>query len=150
MPTDLGKVSAIQDLGALVGRVLMSAIFIWGGYQKLMDAAGTKAEIAGLGVPFPDIVWMVAVVVELVGGLALLLGVQTRLVALVLAVWCIATAWVAHSNFADPDMQIHFMKNVAMAGGFIVIAVFGGGAYTVERALAIPIRGARVRPSQNP
>jgi putative oxidoreductase len=75
-------------------------------------------------------------VIELIGGLLLLLGVQTRVVAAVLGLWSIATALAAHTNFADLDMQIHFMKNVAMAGGYAVLAGFGGGAYTLERLLA--------------
>jgi putative oxidoreductase len=134
MPTDLRPTSATQDLGALIGRVLMSAIYIWSGYDKLMAAAGTQAYFASLGVPLPGAAWLVAVIVELVGGLALLLGIRTRLVGVVLGVWSIATAIAGHSNFADPDMQIHFMKNVAMAGGFAYVAVFGAGAYALERA----------------
>jgi putative oxidoreductase len=86
---------------------------------------------------------VVTVVVEFVGGLALLIGIQTRLVALVLALWCIATAIVGHSNFADPNMQIHFMKNVAMAGGFIFIALFGGGAYAIDAVLGRSRPGTR-------
>ena len=75
--------------------------------------------------PLPWAAWFVSVVVELVGGLALLLGLRARSAATILGLWCIATAIVAHSNFADPEMKIHFMKNVAMAGGFAFIAVFG-------------------------
>jgi len=84
----------------------------------------------------PGVVWLITVVVELIGGLALLLGVQTRLSALVLGIWCIATALVAHTNFADLNMQIHFMKNLAMAGGLIFIALFGAGAYSWDRSRA--------------
>lgn len=125
-----------QDLAALVGRILMSAIFIWSGYAKLMSPVGTQAYFAHVGVAFPQLVWVATVVIELIGGLLLLLGIQTRVVAAVLGVWSIATAIVAHANFADPDMQIHFMKNVAMAGGYAVLAGFGGGAYTLERLFA--------------
>ncbi len=125
-----------QDLAALVGRILMSAIFVWGGYVKLMSPVGTQAYFAHLGVAFPQLVWVIAMVIELIGGLLLLLGVQTRVVAAVLGLWSIATALAAHTNFADLDMQIHFMKNVAMAGGYAVLAGFGGGAYTLERLLA--------------
>lgn len=125
-----------QDLAALIGRVLMSAIFVWSGYVKLMSPAATQAYFTQVGVAFPQLVWVVAVVIELIGGLLLLLGVQTRVVAGILGVWSIATALAAHTNFADVDMQIHFMKNVAMAGGYAVLAGFGGGAYTLERLLA--------------
>jgi len=135
MSTRSETLGVTQDLGALLGRLLMSAIFIWSGYDKLIAPGGKQAYFAQLGLPLPAIAWAVTVVVEFIGGLALLIGVQTRLVALVLAVWCIATAIVAHSNFADPNMQIHFMKNVAMAGGFIFIALFGSGAYAVDAIL---------------
>ena len=124
-----------NDLGTFVGRVLMSAIFVWSGFDKLMAPAGTQAYFAKLGVPLPVVAWIVAVVVEFVGGLALLLGFQERLTALILGLWCIITALAGHTNFADPDMQIHFMKNIAIAGGFIYIALFGPGPYTLERAL---------------
>jgi len=124
-----------QDAAALLGRVLMSAIFIWTGYMKLISPAATQAYFAHVGVALPQLAWIVAVVVELLGGLALLLGVQTRVAAVVLGIWCIATAITAHSNFADPDMQIHFMKNVAMAGGFVVLAGFGGGSYSLGAVL---------------
>jgi putative oxidoreductase len=122
-----------QDLAALVGRILMSAIFIWGGYEKLTAPAGTQAYFAHLGVTFPQLVWAAAVAIELIGGLLLLLGIQTRVAAAILGVWSIVTALVAHTNFADLDMEIHFMKNVAMAGGYAVLVGFGGGAYTLGR-----------------
>jgi putative oxidoreductase len=131
----LVKSDVAQDVAALIGRVLMTGLFIWSGYGKLMAAAGTQAYFAQLGLPVPALVWLVAVVVELGGGLALLLGFQARLAAAILAVWCIVTAISGHSNFADMDMQIHFMKNVAMAGGFVFIATFGAGRYTLQRAL---------------
>jgi putative oxidoreductase len=79
---------------------------------------------------------LAAVLIECLGGLALLLGLQPRLAAAVLAVWCILTAIAGHSNFAEADMQIHFMKNVAMAGGFVFIATFGVGAYTLQNVLS--------------
>jgi putative oxidoreductase len=76
--------------------------------------------------------------------LALLLGVWTRLTALVLRIWCIVTAVTGHSNFADLDMQIHFMKNLAMAGGFAYMALFGAGAYSLDRFLG-PFGSAAVQ-----
>ena len=131
MPARAELSASQRDGAALLGRALMSAIFIWAGYGKLMSPAATQAYFAKAGVVLPPLVWIVAVVVELLGGLALLLGIQTRLVALILGLWCIATAITAHSNFADADMQIHFMKNVAMAGGFVLLAAFGGGNHTL-------------------
>jgi putative oxidoreductase len=130
----------IEELATLIARLIMSAPFIWTGYTKLTTAAGTQAYFAKLGLPVPELAWGVAVAVELLGGLAVLLGIQTRVAGIILAAWCIATAIVAHSNFSDPNMVIHFMKNVIMAGGFLYVAVFGAGAYTIGQIIG---RGPR-------
>jgi putative oxidoreductase len=122
-----------RDAGTLVGRVLMSLIFIWAGYGKLIAPTATIGYFGASGLPIPQAAWLIAVVVELGGGIALLLGLQARLVGLVLAVWCVATAVIGHSNFADHNMQIHFMKNITMAGGFLYVAMLGAGRYTITR-----------------
>lgn len=122
-----------RDAITLVGRILLTALFIWSGFAKLIAPAATAAGFAKGGLPVPYAAWAVAVLIELGGGLALLLGVQARIMGWILAAWCIATALVAHTNFADHNMEIHFMKNVAMAGGFLYVAAFGAGRYTVAR-----------------
>ena len=132
--------SRIEELATLIARAIMSAPFIWTGYSKLIAAAGTQAYFAKLGLPVPVLAWSVAVAVEMLGGLAILLGIQVRVAGITLASWCIATAIVAHSNFSDPNMVIHFMKNVIMAGGFLYVAVFGAGAYTIGQIIG---RGSR-------
>jgi putative oxidoreductase len=121
----------------LLGRLLMSVIFILGGVGKLAAPAATIAGFAGHGLPVPEAAYAVAVFVELFGGLALLLGFATPAAAAVLGVWCIATALVAHTNFADRNMMIHFMKNLAMAGGLAYVWVFGAGAYSVDTLRAL-------------
>jgi putative oxidoreductase len=129
----LGQSDTARNLGTLIGRALMSAIFIWSGYGKLIATGATKEYFESLGVPLPGLALIVSVIIELGGGLLLLTGIQGRLVALILAVWCIITAITGHSNFADPGMQIQFMKNLAMSSGFLYIALFGVGAYSVKR-----------------
>ena len=116
----------------LLARILMSVIFILSGLLKLGTAAATQALLAKLGLPLPILAWLIAVVVELGGGLALLFGLATRQVAIVLALWCVTTALVAHSNFADRQMQVHFMKNLVMAGGFLYVFAYGAGALSVD------------------
>jgi putative oxidoreductase len=133
METKSEGATGAQDLAALVGRVMMSALFLWGGVAKLTTAAHMDAYFSSLGLPFPDLLRLFAVAVELGGGLAVLFGFQTRLAAAGLAVWCIVTALAGHANFADTGAQVHFMKNVAMSGGFIFIAAFGPGAYALAR-----------------
>ena len=124
-----------SDALALAGRALASVIFILGGWTKLMGMAGTKAYFAKVGVPLPEVAYWVAVAVELGGGVLFLLGLQTRLLGIVLAVFCIATALLAHANFADPGQQISFLKNLSMAGGFLAFAAFGGGTLSLDQAL---------------
>ncbi|MBV9748962.1 MAG: DoxX family protein [Acetobacteraceae bacterium] len=116
----------------LLGRVLASAIFILGGYGKLMAAAATQAGFANIGVPMPHVAYPVSVAIELGGGLLLLLGLQTRFIALVLAAWCIATAALAHTNFAVREQEINFLKNVCMCGGFLAFWVAGPGTFSLD------------------
>jgi putative oxidoreductase len=119
----------------LVGRILISAIFIWAGWGKLMAMAGTIAYMEKSGLPMPTAAYWVAVLMELGVGLALFFGLFTRLSGAALAFWCIVTALVAHTNFADHNMEVHFMKNVAMCGGLLYVAAFGGGAYSLDALL---------------
>lgn len=128
--------NASADAVLLLGRLLASVIFILSGYGKLMAAAGTKAYFAKVGVPVPDIAYLIAVAVELGGGLLFLLGLQTRAVAVLLAVFCVATALLAHTNFADMAQLIQFTKNLCMAGGFLAFSVAGAGAYSLDAAMA--------------
>jgi putative oxidoreductase len=123
---------AAPNAAAAAGRVLMSIIFLLSGFQKLGGFSGTAAYMASEGLPAPDLAALVAIVVECVGGLLVLIGYRTRVVGLVLAVWCIATALIAHTNFADPNQMVHFLKNLAMAGGFLQLAAFGGGAWSID------------------
>jgi putative oxidoreductase len=121
-----------ENAATLIGRVLMSLLFILGGWGKLMAPAATQAMLAGHNLPMPEAGWLVAVVIELGGGLAILFGLLTRPVAFVCAVWCVVTALIAHTNFADRNMEIHFFKNMGLAGGFLYIAVLGAGAWSLD------------------
>lgn len=122
-----------MDWVALLGRILMSAIFIWAGVLKAMAPSGTIAYFAHDGLPVPGAAYAVALVVEIAGGVLFLVGWRTRPVALVLAIWCIATAMVAHYHPGDRNQVIHFMKNVCMAGGFLQAVAFGAGRFSVDR-----------------
>lgn len=125
-----------HDPALLVGRILASAIFILSGYGKLMAMAATKAYFAQSGVPLPEVAYYVAVAVELGGGILFLLGFQTRLMALILAVFCVATALLAHLDFSNRGQEINFMKNVCMTGGFLAFLAAGGGAFSLDRAFS--------------
>ncbi|WP_426411185.1 DoxX family protein [Bradyrhizobium ganzhouense] len=115
-----------------VGRVLIGLPFAMSGLGKLGAYAATTGLINAVGLPFPPLAFAVAVAVELGGGLLLIAGYQARTVGLVLAVFSIATAVSFHSNFADQNQMIHFLKNVMMAGGLLQIAAFGAGALSID------------------
>ncbi|GAB3252670.1 DoxX family protein [Chitinimonas naiadis] len=116
----------------LIGRILMAAIFLLSGVSKIAGPAATKGYIASAGLPFPDLAYLVAVVVEIVGGILLLVGYRTRIVSLVLAAFTVAAAFGFHSNLADQNQMIHFLKNLAMAGGLLQVVAFGAGYFSLD------------------
>ena len=114
-----------------LGRLLLSLIFIWAGWTHLMAPSGTIGYIASKGLPLPTIAFVLDVIVELGGGLILLIGLATRWVALVLAVFCLITAFVFH-GFGDMANEINAMKNIAMTGGFLFVFAHGAGAWSLD------------------
>ena len=114
------------------GRLLIGLPFAMSGLGKLAATGPTKQMIAAAGLPFPALALAVAIVVELGGGLALVAGYRTRFVAAVLAVFSIAAALSFHTNFADQNQMIHFLKNVMITGGLLQIIAFGAGALSVD------------------
>lgn len=121
----------------LAARVLMAAIFVMGGYSKLMAGPdGLTAMLAGRGLPLPELGYWIAVLVELGGGLLIAFGLLTRPAALVLAIWCIVTGVMFHYIPSDKNMMIHFWKNICMAGGFIQVVAFGAGVWSIDAMLS--------------
>jgi putative oxidoreductase len=116
-----------------IGRVLIGLPFAMSGLSKLAAYGPTAAKIGAVGLPFAPLAFAVAVAVELGGGLLLILGYRVRPVALALAVFSLATAVSFHSNFADQNQMIHFLKNVMMAGGLLQITAFGAGTISIEK-----------------
>jgi putative oxidoreductase len=111
----------------------MAAIFIQAGITKAMAPAATMAMLTGRGLPVPGIAYAVTLLVEIGGGVLFLLGWKTRCAALTLAIWCVATALVAHYHPDDRGQMVHFMKNLCMAGGFLQAFVYGAGRFSVDR-----------------
>lgn len=118
---------------ALAGRVLLAAIFILSGASKLADPAGTAGYIASAGLPFATLGAWGAIVLELGGGLALIAGYRTRLVALALAGFSLIAALLFHAALGDQNQFIHFFKNVGLAGGLLQVAAFGPGRFALTR-----------------
>ena len=129
-----------------VGRLLIGLPCAMSGLGKLAAFGQTTAMIAAAGLPVPPLAYVVAVAVELGGGLLLIAGYQTRLVATALALFSIATAVSFHNNFADQNQMIHFLKNVMMAGGLLQIAAFGAGAISLDNRFSRD-RGALAKPA---
>ena len=119
-----------------VGRILVAAIFILSGLGKIGAPAATQGYIAAMGLPAPVLAYIGAIVVELGGGLLLLAGYRTRLVAAALAVFSIVTAFVFHHALADQNQMIHFLKNFAMAGGLLQFVAYGAGRISVDGRVA--------------
>jgi putative oxidoreductase len=115
-----------------VGRLLIGGIFLMSGLGKLPAYTAMTAAISGAGLPFAPLGYAVALVVEIGLGALLLIGYRARAVALVLAIWCVVTAIFFHSNFADQNMMIHFLKNLMIAGGLLQIVHFGAGAVSLD------------------
>ncbi len=116
----------------LVGRILLAAMFILAGYAKLTDIAGTAGWFGSIGLPVPTVTAVVVGLVELIGGLAVLVGYQTRIAAIVLALFTVGASLIAHTNFADMTQFLFFQKNFAIVGGFLVLAAAGAGAYSLD------------------
>lgn len=117
---------------SLAGRVLLSAIFVLSGISKVSAPAGMIGYIESVGLPFPNLALAIAILVEVVGGIALILGYRTRLVAAGLALFSVATALAFHNELADQSQFIHFFKNIAMAGGLLQVAAFGAGRFSLD------------------
>lgn len=134
-----------RDILILVARVLLAFMFIMAGFGKLTDAAGTAGMIAGAGLPQATALAYLAGLFELVAGLAVLVGFQLRIVGWALALFCVFTGFVFHGSAINvptfpPEAngwlstlnQIMLMKNLTLAGAYILLATVGAGALSVD------------------
>ena len=134
-----------QSLVVLLGRILLSVMFIMAGFPKLIDPSGTAGMIAGAGLPAATALAYLAGLFELVAGLFILVGFQTKITAYLLAAFCVFTGLVFHSGPINvPDFPeganglltvfngLMMWKNITIAGGFLVLAAFGPGSISVD------------------
>ncbi len=128
------------SLLSLAGRILLSFMFIMAGWSKLTDISGSMAYTASGGLP--GVMVFPAIAIEFLGGLAILLGYQTRYAALFLALFCVVAGYFFHylpaqglTGMEQMGQMINFQKNVTIAGGFLVLAAFGAGALSLDATL---------------
>jgi putative oxidoreductase len=130
-------IDKLQNPLALAGRILLAVLFLPAGISKLTGFAGTVGYISSVGLPLPEAAAALALVVEIVGGVALIVGYRTRVVAIVLAVFTLAASFFFHNYWALPAdqqmiVQLLFMKNIAVVGGLLTLAAWGAGAWSVD------------------
>ena len=130
-------ISNFQNPLALVGGLLLALLFLPAGLSKISGFAGTVGYIASKGMPMPTAAAVVAIIVEVVGPLALIAGFGTRWAALVLAGFTVVATFVFHNFWAMPAdqvmmQQLMFYKNIAVVGGLLVLAAHGAGAWSVD------------------
>jgi putative oxidoreductase len=116
----------------VVGRAMISALFLLSGLSKVAAPAMTIGYIQSVGLPLPSVAFALSALLEIVGGLALLFGYRTRAVAGVLALYSLVTAIFFHNALGDQNQFIHFFKNVALAGGLLHVVAFGGGRISLD------------------
>ncbi|WP_447980017.1 DoxX family protein [Candidatus Nitrospira bockiana] len=127
------------DYIALIGRILLAAIFLMSGLNKIANPEGTQQYMQAMGMTTATtFLYIGAIVLEVGGALAILLGYWTRLGAWALILFMIPTTWIFHTNFADQNQMIHFMKNLAMIGGLLYVAGFGPGAVSLDARSGVP------------
>lgn len=125
-----------QNSLALAARILMALLFLPEGISKIAGFSGTVAYISSAGLPWPELGAVIAIGVEVGGSLALLVGLQTRWVALMMALFTLATALFFHKFWSAPADQgmvqyLMFFKNLAIAGGLLMMSAFGAGAWRI-------------------
>ncbi|KRB97787.1 DoxX family protein [Hydrogenophaga sp. Root209] len=129
--------NALQNPLALIGRILLALMFVPAGFGKIAGFTGTVGYATAMGLPLPTVGVAIALVIELFGGLALLIGLRTRYAALALAVFTLVASFFFHAYWAVPAeqqmvQQLMFFKNIAITGGLLAFAAFGAGAFSVD------------------
>ncbi len=126
-----GLTSVISNFSAPVGRLFIALIFFMSGLNKIGNYANTAGWMESVGVPGALLPLVIAL--EVVGGAAIILGWQTRIIAFLFAGFCLLSAIIFHADFSDQMQMGMFMKNVGLAGGFLILVVHGAGNYSIDK-----------------
>ena len=125
----------VRSFGSLIGRILLILIFLNSGIGKIGNFEGTAQYMAKFGMPYTSFFLFGAIVLELLGSVTIMLGYFTRFGALLLIIFLIPTTLIFHTNFVDSMQKIHFMKNVNMLGGCLILLSAGGGRFSFDHLL---------------
>ena len=123
----------MKDLALLAGRVLLALMFVMAGWSKIGGYAGTQGYMEAMGVP--GFMLPLVILLELGGGLAIVLGLFTRSLSVLLAGFTLMAAFIFHYQPAEQMQMLMFMKNVSVAGGFLALAAAGAGAFSLDARL---------------
>ena len=129
--TQKSSTSTVKNVSELAGRSLLSVLFLLSGVGKIGAYAATGAYMSSFGVP--GVLLPIVIAAEVLGAIAIILGWQTRIAAFLLAGYSLLTALVFHANFADQIEMIMFLKNVSIAGGFLLLVANGAGPLSLDR-----------------
>jgi len=124
--------STVNASLALAGRIMIAAIFLLSGFSKITATAMMIGYIQSVGLPLPAVALGLAILIEVGGSIALVLGYRTKLIAAIMALFTVATAIAFHNNLADQNQFIHFFKNIAMAGGLLQVIALGAGRFSLD------------------
>jgi putative oxidoreductase len=115
----------------LLGRIMLALIFILAGISKIQDPAGTTGYMQSVGLP-AALLWP-TIALEMIGGICVAIGFQTRIAAFALAIFSIAAAVIFHRNFADQMQMIMFLKNIGLAGGLLLLATSERTGFSLDK-----------------
>lgn len=132
----------MRDEVLLIARILLAILFLTSGWGKLTNYSGTVTYMAQTGVPLPPVATVVAIVIEFVGSIALILGIWTRRLAVLLALFTLATAFLGHHFWTMEGAEryansINFYKNLSIVGGFLLLYITGAGKYSIDARLGL-------------
>ncbi|WP_297323810.1 DoxX family protein [Nitrosomonas sp.] len=124
----------MEKITQLIARIMLGHIFLIAGLQKIGGYEGTQGYMESVGLP--GMLLPLVILVEVGGGMAIIVGWQAKLAAIALAIFTLVAAAIFHNNFSDQMQVILFMKNIAITGGLMLLAVYGAGGYSIDNRRA--------------
>ena len=134
-----------RDAALLVARILLASLFLISGFDKATNLPAATAFMATTNAPLPEVTAAIAAAIELAGGAAIAFGLLTRLAALLFFIYVPITAFIGHpywlvTGAAHDNILFHFWKNIALAGGFLVLAVEGPGRFSFDDVFSVGLK----------